>query len=57
MKAVILGVILSRISDASCLQQHLIDEIKNRPQRRQLMQRIDHLNHRFGVKTIHFRYK
>ena len=47
------GVILSRISDASCLQQRLFDEVKNRPQRKQLMQRIDHLNHRFGVKTIH----
>lgn len=47
------GVILSNISDASCVQQGLFDEVKNRPGRRMLMKSIDTLNHRFGVRKIH----
>lgn len=47
------GVILGDITDASCIQQHLFDEVKNRPERMQLMQRMDELNHRFGLRKIH----
>lgn len=46
------GVILGNITDASCVQQHLFDEVKNRPGRMQLMQRIDALNHRFGLRKV-----
>ena len=46
------GVILGNITDASAIQQNLFDEIKNRPQRIQLMKNIDKLNHRFGLKSI-----
>ena len=46
------GVILSRITDASAIQQSLFDPIPNRPQRHHLMAQIDSLNHRFGLKTI-----
>ena len=47
------GVILGNLSDASCIQQHLFDEVKNRPGRMQLMQRMDELNCRFGLRKIH----
>lgn len=47
------GVILGNITDASCIQQSLFDEVRNRPERIQLMQRIDELNHRFGLKRVH----
>ena len=47
------GVILGHITDASCMQQHLFDEVKNRPERMQLMKSIDALNHRFGLRKIH----
>lgn len=46
------GVILGDISDASVIQQDLFDPIQNRPQRAELMKTIDHLNHRFGLKTV-----
>ena len=47
------GVILGHITDASCMQQYLFDEVKNRPERMQLMKSIDALNHRFGLRKIH----
>lgn len=47
------GVILGNITDASYIQQNLFDEVKNRPERMQLMKRIDELNHRFGLRKIH----
>lgn len=47
------GVILGDITDASYIQQNLFDEVKNRPERMQLMKRIDALNHRFGLRKIH----
>ena len=47
------GVILGDITDASYIQQNLFDEVKNRPERMQLMKRIDELNHRFGLRKIH----
>lgn len=46
------GVILSDIIPEGDLQGDLFDPITNRPQRAQLMQTIDDLNHRFGLKTI-----
>ena len=47
------GVILGDITDASYVQQNLFDEVKNRPERMQLMKSIDVLNHRFGLRKIH----
>ena len=47
------GVILGNITDATYVQQSLFDEVKNRPERIQLMKCIDELNHRFGLKKIH----
>lgn len=47
------GVILGNITDVSYIQQNLFDEVKNRPERMQLMKRIDELNHRFGLRKIH----
>lgn len=47
------GVILGDITDASYIQQNLFDEVKNRPERMQLMKSIDALNHRFGLRKIH----
>src|SRR5574344_561131 len=46
------GVILSGISNAKVIQQSLFDQIKNRPQRKELMNAIDDLNHRYGLKSI-----
>lgn len=46
------GVILSDIVPVGDQQGDLFDPIPNRPQRAQLMQAIDDLNHRFGLKTI-----
>lgn len=46
------GVILGNITDASVIQQNLFDEVKNRPQRFQLMKSIDEINHKFGLKKI-----
>lgn len=46
------GVILTDISRADCIQQHLFDEIRNRPQRMALMKAIDHINQSYGVNKI-----
>jgi len=46
------GVIVSDISPAYPSQSDLFDPIPNRPQRTVLMQSIDRLNHRYGLKTI-----
>lgn len=46
------GVIVGDIHDMSHAEGDLFDPIPNRVQRGQLMQAIDNLNHRFGVKTI-----
>ncbi|EJW91865.1 hypothetical protein EVA_20029, partial [gut metagenome] len=40
---------MGSITDASYVQQNLFDEVKNRPERMQLMKSIDELNHRFGL--------
>ena len=47
------GVVLGNITDVSYVQQNLFDEVKNRPERMQLMKSIDALNHRFGLRKIH----
>ena len=47
------GVVLGNITDVSYVQQNLFDEVKNRPERMQLMKSIDELNHRFGLRKIH----
>lgn len=47
------GVVLSNISPAAPTQQSLFDEVKNRQQRTNLMQTIDHLNHTYGLKKVH----
>lgn len=46
------GVILGHIADESVIQQDLFDKIPNRPERHNLMNAIDLLNHKFGVKSI-----
>ncbi|MCF0183467.1 MAG: Y-family DNA polymerase [Bacteroidaceae bacterium] len=46
------GVVVSDITDDGSVQQNLFDHVRNRPARRQLMERIDELNHRFGLKTV-----
>ena len=48
------GVIVGNISDAGSLQMDLFDPIYNRKERSDLMQTIDRLNHRYGVKTVKF---
>jgi len=46
------GVIVSDIQDMSAVQGDLFDPIPNRHERSSLMQAIDALNHRFGLKTV-----
>ena len=46
------GVILGDICDISTQQLHLFDPIQNRAERSELMETIDSLNHRYGVKTV-----
>ena len=46
------GVIVSEITDSRLIQHDLFDSISNRKERAELMETIDHLNHRFGLKSI-----
>ena len=46
------GVVLSDITNNTAIQQNLFDDIQNRPQRFKLMNTIDKLNHRYGIKSI-----
>ena len=46
------GVVLSDIRKNTAVEQNLFDDIKNRPQRFKLMNTIDKLNHRYGLKSI-----
>jgi len=46
------GVVLSDIRKNTAVEQNLFDDIKNRPQRFKLMDTIDKLNHRYGIKSI-----
>ncbi len=46
------GVIVSDIQSNKDIVGNLFDPIRNRPERTRLMQEIDKLNHRYGLKTI-----
>lgn len=46
------GVIMGNISDEGSLQMDLFDPVYNRKERSDLMNTIDRINHRYGVKTI-----
>lgn len=46
------GVVLSEISSSATRDQDLFDNIPNRSERKRLMQAVDALNHRFGLKTV-----
>ena len=47
------GVILSDIEPDDSLQLALFDPVRNRPKRSCLMQAMDDINHRYGLKTLH----
>ena len=46
------GVIVSDLQPDAAIEGNLFDPVKNRPERARLMQEIDRLNRRYGVKTI-----
>ena len=46
------GVIVSDIVSAGSVQYSLFDPIDNRTQRNLLMETIDDMNHRYGLKTV-----
>ena len=46
------GVVLTDIHMGNVVQQNLFDTITNRPSRGKLMQVIDDINHRYGIKTV-----
>ena len=46
------GVIVSDIQSNTNIVADLFDPIPNRPERAKLMQEIDKINHRYGLKTI-----
>ncbi len=46
------GVIVSDIQPDDTIMGHLFDPVHNRPERARLMQEIDRINHRYGLKTI-----
>ncbi len=46
------GVVLGNITDDYAIQQQLFDGITNRKERAALMNTIDSLNHRYGLKTV-----
>ena len=46
------GVIVSDIHSNDTIQGNLFDPVRNRPERTLLMQEIDKINHRYGIKTI-----
>ena len=46
------GVIVSDILPNEHIEGNIFDPIKNRPERARLMQTIDSINHRYGLKTI-----
>lgn len=47
------GVVLNRIVPSHGVQGELFDPLPNRPARAELMQTIDKLNQRYGVRTVH----
>lgn len=46
------GVILSDISSSHAIQQYLFDPVRKRKERAVLMETIDKLNHKYGLKTV-----
>ena len=46
------GVVLSGIIPDECVQADLFDPVRNRPERNCLMEEIDAINQRYGVKTL-----
>ena len=46
------GVVLGDIIDVRHFQPDLFDSVPNRPERQNLMKAIDHINQRYGPKTI-----
>ena len=46
------GVAVSNIVPMEGIQGNLFDPVPNRPQRAKLMQAMDSLNHRYGLKTL-----
>ena len=46
------GVIMTDVRDASVIQGDLFGHVQNRPERKELMDAIDSINHRYGPKTI-----
>lgn len=46
------GVIVSDIKPLSPYQSDLFDPIGNRPERNKLMNAVDAINHRYGLKTL-----
>ena len=46
------GVIVSDIEPLHPFQPDLFDPIQNRPERAKLMQALDAINHRYGLKTL-----
>ena len=46
------GVVVSDIQSNRCIVGNLFDPIHNRPERARLMQEIDKINQRYGLKTI-----
>lgn len=47
------GVVLSGIVPNECVQADLFDPVRNRTERRCLMEEMDAINQRYGVKTLH----
>ena len=43
---------MSDILPNESIMGNLFDPVKNRPERARLMQEIDKINHRYGLKTI-----
>ena len=46
------GVVVSDIHDMNGLQLDLFDPVQKRPEREQLMNAIDNINHRYGLKSV-----
>ncbi len=47
------GVVVSDIVPAAHVQLDIFDKVRNRPERAKLMEAMDRINQRYGVKTLH----
>ncbi len=43
---------MTDVRDAAVIQGDLFDRVQNRPERKELMEAIDNINHRYGPKAI-----